>query len=160
MDEVFYDPYKPDGYDKALGVRRAEELDDLLAQAAVLSLHCPLTEETRYLVNPETLGRLPAGAYLVNTARGGVVDPAAVVAAIASGRLAGAAIDVLEHEPPDASNPLVQAWRDPAHPAHHRVLITPHTAFYSQEGLMDMRVKGSEACRRALTGQPIRNVVN
>lgn len=160
MDVAFYDPYKPDGYDKALGIRRVEQLGDLLAQAFVLSLHCPLTPETRQLVNRETLAQLPRGSYLVNTARGGVVEPAAVVAALESGQLAGAAIDVLEVEPPEAENSLVRAWRDPAHPAHHRLILTPHIAFYSEEGLLDMRIKGSQACRRALCGQALRNIVN
>jgi len=160
MAVAFYDPYKPDGYDKALGIRRVESLDALLAEAFVLSLHCPLTPETRRLVNAETLARMPAGSYLVNTARGGVVDTAAVAVAIESGRLAGAGIDVLEHEPPEEHDPLIKAWRDPNHPAYHRLLINPHSAFYSEEGLLDMRIKGAEACRRALSGQPLRNIVN
>jgi D-3-phosphoglycerate dehydrogenase/C-terminal binding protein len=100
------------------------------------------------------------GSLLINSSRGAVVDTSAVPAAIASGRLAGAGIDVLEVEPPPDDDPLVNAWRDPAHPAHHRVLINPHSAFYSEEGLRDMRVKGSQTCRRALLGMPLRNVVN
>lgn len=160
MDVAFYDPYKPDGYDKALGIRRVENLSDLLAEAFVLSLHCPLTQETARLVNAETLAKMPAGSYLVNTARGGIVDSAAVAAAIESGRLAGAGIDVLDQEPPPPDDPLIKAWRDPEHPAYHRVLINPHSAFYSEEGLLDMRIKGAEACRRALCKQPLRNVVN
>jgi D-3-phosphoglycerate dehydrogenase/C-terminal binding protein len=160
MDVAFCDPYKPDGYDKALGVRRVEHFAELLAQAHVLSLHCPLTAETRHLVDAAALERMPPGSYLVNTARGAVVDTAAIPPAIASGRLAGAALDVLEHEPPAPDDPLLKAWRDPDHPAHHRVLLNPHAAFYSEEGLLDMRVKGAEACRRALEGLPVRNVVN
>jgi D-3-phosphoglycerate dehydrogenase/C-terminal binding protein len=160
MDVAFCDPYRPDGFEKALGLRRVDQLPELLQQAFVLSLHCPLTAETTHLIDARALAHMPAGSYLVNTARGGVVDPAAVVAAIASGRIAGAGIDVLEHEPPPAEDPLVRAWRDPAHPAHHRVLLNPHAAFYSEEGLQDMRVKGAEACRRALCGLPVRNVVN
>ena len=96
----------------------------------------------------------------MNTARGGVVDTAAIPAALASGRLAGAGIDVLPHEPPAADDPLLVAWRDHSHPAYERLIINPHAAFYSEEGLLDMRVKGSDACRRALLGQPLRNVVN
>ena len=160
MDVAFYDPYKPDGYDKALGIRRVEDLPDLLAQSHVLSLHCPLTDETRHIVDAKALAQLPAGSYLVNTARGATVETGAVADAIASGHLWGAGIDVLEKEPADESDPLVRAWRDPAHPAHDRVLINPHAAFYSEEGLTDMRIKGAEACRRALLGQPLRNVVN
>lgn len=160
MDVAYYDPYAPDGRDKSLGIRRVEELDELLASAYIVSLHCPLTPETRHLINARTLEKMSPGSYLVNTSRGGVVDTSAVPAAIASGRLAGAAIDVLEHEPPAADDPLIVAWRDPQHPAHHRLIVNPHAAFYCAQGLMDMRVKGAEACRRALLGLPLRNVVN
>ena len=85
---------------------------------------------------------------------------AAWSSAIRSGRLAGAAIDVLPHEPPPDDHPLLQAWRDPADPCHDRVILNPHSAFYAEEGLLDMRVKGAQACRRALLGEPLRNVVN
>jgi len=160
MDVAYYDPYCPDGRDKSLGIRRVEELDELLAQAHVVSLHCPLTKETRHIINARTLDLMPRGSFLVNTSRGGVADTSAVPGALASGRLAGAAIDVLEHEPPAANDPLIVAWRDPEHPAHHRLILNPHAAFYSEQGLMDMRLKGAEACRRALLGLPLRNVVN
>lgn len=160
MDVVFYDPYVPDGRDKSLGVRRVETLDELLAASHVLSPHCPLTSETHHMVRAETIARMKPGSFLVNTSRGGVVDAAAIPEAIASGQLAGAGIDVLEQEPPADDHPLLVAWRDPAHPAHHRLIVNPHAAFYSEEGMQDMRIKGSEACRRALLGLPLRNVVN
>jgi C-terminal binding protein len=160
MDVVFHDPFKPDGYDKALGVRRAESLDELLGQLYVLSLHCPLTPQTRHLVNAATIGRMPRGSYLVNTARGEVVDTDAVPDALASGQLAGAAIDVLAQEPPTGDERIVRAWRDPAHAAYDRLILNPHAAFYSEQGLMDMRLSGAKACRRALTGEPVRNLVN
>jgi C-terminal binding protein len=160
MDVAFYDPYRQDGFDKALGIRRVESIEALFRQAFVLSLHCPLTDETRSLINAKTLELLPRGAFLVNTARGGVVDTAAIAPALASGQLAGAGIDVLPQEPPAATDPLLVAWRDRNHPAFERLIINPHAAFYSEEGLMDMRVKGTDACRRAVLGQPLRNVVN
>ena len=100
------------------------------------------------------------GAFLVNTARGAIVDTAALPEAIASGRLAGAGIDVLEEEPPPKDHPLLAAWLDPNHPACHRVIINPHAAFYSEQGLLDMRLKSAEACRRAVLDMPLRNVVN
>jgi D-3-phosphoglycerate dehydrogenase/C-terminal binding protein len=160
MNVTFYDPYKPDGYDKALGIKRVESLEELLAGAFVLSCHCPLTPETHHLINAATLEQLPHGSFLVNTARGAVVDTAAIPAAIASGRLAGAGLDVLPQEPPPTDHPLLVAWRDPTHPAYERVILNAHNAFYSVEGLRDMRVKGAEACRRLLEGKPLRNVVN
>lgn len=160
MDVLFFDPYKPDGADKAIGIRRAETLEELLRQSYVVSCHCPLTDETRHLLNAETIALMPQGSYLVNTARGGVVDVLALPAALNSGQLAGAAIDVLEQEPPRDDHPLLVAWRDPNHPAHHRLILNPHAAFYCEEGAMDIRTKASHACRRALLGLPLRNVVN
>jgi D-3-phosphoglycerate dehydrogenase/C-terminal binding protein len=160
MDAVFYDPHLDDGYDTALGVRRAETLGELLAQSHILSLHCPLTDETRRLIDAAAIAQMPKRSFLINTARGAVVDTAAVADALARGHLAGAALDVLPREPPPEDDPLIAAWRDPRHPAHHRLLVTPHAAFYSEQGLRDMRVKGAAACRRALLGEPLRNVVN
>jgi len=160
MEVVFYDPYKPDGYDKALGARRVETLDHLLAESLVVSIHCPLTDETRRMIDAAAIAKMARGAYLVNTARGAVVDTSAVPEAIASGQLGGAGLDVLPEEPPSEDDPLVAAWRDPAHPAYHRLIINPHAAFYSEEGFLDLRRKAAEACRRAIAGLPLRNVVN
>jgi D-3-phosphoglycerate dehydrogenase/C-terminal binding protein len=160
MDVIFYDPYKADGYDKALGICRVETLEELLAGSLVVSIHCPLTEETRHMINAEAIARMPKGSYLVNTARGAILDTKAVPPAIASGHLAGAGIDVYEQEPPTAEDALLAAWRDPQHSAHHRLILNPHAAFYSESGLLDMRLKAAEACRRALLGLPLRNIVN
>jgi C-terminal binding protein len=160
MKVLFYDPYKQDGYDKSLGASRVETLDDLLRQSHALSLHCPLTDETRNMIDAVAIAKLPRGAYLINTSRGKVVDTAAVPPALASGQLAGAAIDVLACEPPPLDHPLLVAWRDPAHPAYYRLIVNPHAAFYSEEGALDMRIKGAETCRRAILGLPLRNVVN
>lgn len=160
MDVAFYDPYEHDGIDKALGIRRVEKLNDLFRQAFVISVHCPLTEESRHIVDAKGIGLMPNGSYLVNTARGATVDATAIPDAIRSDRLAGAAIDVLPFEPPPEDHPLLVAWRDASDPCHDRVILNPHSAFYSEEGLLDMRVKGAQACRRALLGEPLRNVVN
>ncbi len=159
MEVVFYDPYRSDDDARRLGVRRAASMNDLLSQAFILSLHCPLTQQTRGMIDAAALHRMPAGAFLVNTARGAIVDNAAVADAIASGQLGGAAIDVLENEPPNEDEPLVTAWRDPDHRAHHRVLINPHSAFYSEGALLDMRRKGAHACRCAILGMPVPNLV-
>lgn len=160
MDVAYYDPFVPQGRDKSLGVRCVETLEELLADSHMVSMHCPNTPETRHMINYETLAMLPKGSFLVNTARGAVVDVLAVLDAVEKGHLAGAAIDVLETEPPPEDHPLMVAWRDPKHPAHDRILINPHAAFYSEEGLVDMRVKGSRNCRRVLLGQAPYNVVN
>lgn len=160
MDVAFYDPYKADGYDKSLGVRRVETFDELLQQSFVLSCHCPLTADTHHIVNAAAIARMPRGSYLINTSRGGVVDVSAIPSAIVDGHLAGAGMDVLPQEPPPEDHPLLVAWRDPNHPAHCRVILNAHNAFYSEQGLHDMRAKGAEAVQRLLLGRPLRNIVN
>ena len=160
MDVLFYDPLKPDGNDKALGIRRCESLEELLSQSFVITFHCPLTDQTRHMINPRTIELLPRGAILINVSRGQVVDTDAIAPALASGRLSGAAIDVLAVEPPTGNESILRAWRDPEHTAYDCLILNPHSAFYCEEGLMEIRVKGAESCRRALVGETVRNVVN
>jgi C-terminal binding protein len=160
MKVVFHDPYVADGWEKSNGVGRTETLEELLAQSNVLSLHCPATPETTGLIRAEQIALMPRGSILLNTARGPILDPAAVPPAIRSGQLAGAGIDVLPTEPPLDSDPLITAWRDPDDPCHERIILTPHSAFYSEQGLIDMRTKASHTCRKAMLGQPLRNLVN
>ena len=160
FDVVIYDPFIPDGVEKALGVRRVDSPGELLSQSHVVSMHCPLTPRTRGMIGARELAQMPRGSFLVNTARGGVVDTAAVVEALADGHLAGAGIDVLEHEPPPADSPVLRAWRDPNHPAHDRLLLNPHTAYYCEEGCEEFRTKAAREILRALKGEPLRNQVN
>ncbi len=160
MDVVYYDPYIPSGYDKALGIRMADSLEELLAESYAVSAHCPLNDETRHMINDAAIERMQPGSIVINTARGGVVDAMAVLRGLESGRLMGAALDVLEQEPPSVDHPLMRAWRDPQHPAHDRLLLTPHAAFYCEEGLMEMRRKGALNCLRVLQGKPPINVIN
>lgn len=160
FDVLFFDPYLPDGYEKALGIRRVRSLEELLRQSHVVSLHCPLTEETRGLVAAAEIALMPSGSFLVNTARGGVVDTRAVVDSLSAGHLAGAGIDVLEQEPPPEDSALLVAWKNPDHPAHDRLILNPHTAFYCEEGCEEFRTKGAQEVLRALQGEALRNVVN
>lgn len=150
MRVIIYDPYKPDGIEKALGVERCHRLEDMLPQSQFLTLHCPLTTETHHIINGQTLGLLPKGAYLVNTARGGCVDLDALLAALESGCLQAAGLDVVEREPLD----------DRRISSHPRIVLTPHAAFYSVEGYEEMRSKGAQEVRRLVLGEPVRNPVN
>ncbi|MFM8190462.1 MAG: C-terminal binding protein [Pirellula sp.] len=160
FDVVFYDPYVKDGLDKALGIRRVDSLKDLLTESYIVSMHCPLSPQTRGMISSEQIHWMPKGSFLINTARGGVVDTMAVIDALASGHLAGAGIDVLEQEPPPTDSPILAAWRNPDHPAHDRLLLNPHTAFYCDEGCEEFRRKGAMEIARAYRGEPLRNVVN
>jgi D-3-phosphoglycerate dehydrogenase len=126
-------------------------LDDLLAQSDFVSLHVPLTDSTHGLLGPKQFERMKPTAYVVNTSRGALIDHAALWRAISSGRLAGAALDVFDPEPPDLSQPL---FRD------ERVIVTPHAAFTSAESLQNLRTRASRQIAEALAGRRPENVVN
>ncbi|MCX6018378.1 MAG: C-terminal binding protein [Chloroflexi bacterium] len=139
---------------RAVGVESVS-LDDLFRQSDFISLHAPLTEESKHVVNARTLALMKPGAYLVNTARGGLVDEAALLEAIRGGQLRGAALDVLTSEPPRADDAALQGLlQDP------RVLITPHVAWYSDDAMIDMRSKGADEVVRVLSGNTPRCPVN
>jgi D-3-phosphoglycerate dehydrogenase len=126
-------------------------LEDLFARSSAITLHLPLTDTTRGLVGTDLLGRMPSGSYLVNTARGGLVDLDALLEALDSGQLAGVALDVLPQEPPPKDHPLL---------SHPRALITPHVAWYSAEAEVELRRKAAQnIVDWARTGRPTYAVV-
>jgi D-3-phosphoglycerate dehydrogenase len=126
-------------------------LDDLLAQSDYVSLHLPLVPETRQIIGSAQLDRMKPTAYLINTARGGLIDNRALAGALAANKLAGAALDVQDPEPPD----LGQApWNDP------RVIVTPHAAFVSEESLTNLRSRTARQVADWLSGSRPENVVN
>jgi glycerate dehydrogenase len=125
-------------------------LDDLFAQSDILSLHCPLTPTTEHLVNAERLARMKPTAWLVNTARGALVDEEALASALNENRLACALLDVLTVEPPDKRNPLLKA---------KNCWITPHQSWASQAARRRLMAAAVENLRAFLNGRPI-NVVN
>ncbi|MDB6114716.1 MAG: D-3-phosphoglycerate dehydrogenase/C-terminal binding protein [Lacunisphaera sp.] len=146
----FYDPYLPRGARKALGIERAESLDGLLAVADVLSIHCPLTAETRGLIGAHELALMKPTSFLVNTARGDIVQKAPLFAALREGRLAGAGLDVVEDEP----------LRTAEEAATPNLIVTCHAAFCSPEGMVEMRTTSARIARAAVLGEPVWNRVN
>jgi phosphoglycerate dehydrogenase-like enzyme len=146
----FYDPYSRPGYEKAIGVTRFDSLDALLEASDMVSLHAPLTAETLGMIGECQLAGMKPGAFLVNTARGPLVQERPLIGALNSGRLAGAALDVLEREP---------AF-DPELVAHPNCLLTPHMAFYSEEAMEEVRVSAARTVLEVLRGAVPRNVVN
>ncbi len=118
----------------------------LLPRSDVLSLHCPLTPQTHHLIDAAALAALPAGAYVVNTARGGLVDETALAAALDSGHIAGAALDVFEGEPPAADHPLRN---------HPRAIVTPHVSGTTPRSMIAMGVMAAECIAAVLTGAPV-----
>ncbi|HTS20544.1 MAG TPA: C-terminal binding protein [Casimicrobiaceae bacterium] len=142
---VAFDPYLIDG-DFPAYVERLRDLGSLFAQCNVVSIHAPLTPETRGMVNAAVLARLEPGSYLVNTARGAIVEIGDLLAALDSGILAGAGLDVLPAEPIPAGDALL---------GHPKVILTPHAAFFSVQSEVDLRRKAARNIVTWLaTGRP------
>jgi phosphoglycerate dehydrogenase-like enzyme len=161
MQVIAYDPYAPAGVEIAVGVRRVQSLIELLEVSDVVSIHCPLTPETHNLINTEALSHMRSDAVLINTARGAIVDVAAVVAAVGSRQIAGAAIDVLPVEPPHPEDPFVRAYRDlSASNLRDRFIVTPHAAWSSPESRADARRLSVETAMMYLREGKLRNLVN
>lgn len=157
---VFYDPYLPNGVELGLGIGRAATLEELLGQTDTLSIHTPLTPETRNMIGARELALLPKGAIVVNTARGPIIDIDALGDALKSGHLAGVGLDVVPVEPPVEPVPmLMQAYRDRAPWTLGRLIITPHSAFYTPQAWDDIRSKSAETMRAALLGPRAQNVI-
>ncbi len=152
MNVLVYDPYKSDAEVKAAGCEPVANLDAALPRADFVSIHCPKTAETIGMFNAARLKRMKATAYLINTARGGIVDEAALHDALTSGKLAGAGLDVFEQEPPPLGHSLFEL---------PNVIIAPHVAGVTREAVDRMSEQTARNILSALDGEPIRqNVIN
>ena len=146
---VSFDPYVPKDVFERAHVQSVE-FSELLKISDYISIHSPLLPETQNLFNADAFRQMKPNAYLINTARGPIVDEAALAHALDAGQLAGAALDVMPKEPPSGS-PLF---------GRPNVIITPHTSFYSEESLVDLQTKAAEEVVRVLKGEAPKNPVN
>lgn len=150
LNVIAYDPYISDAVFSERGVTRVS-FDELMAQSDYLSLHTPLTAETRHIINESALRMMKPNAYLINTSRGPVVDEAALIKALQDGWIAGAGLDVLEKEPPASDNPLL---------AMDNVALSPHSGHTSVESLRLRTGRYGEEVASVLAGKMPRNLVN
>ena len=146
-----YDPYVSAETMRSFGVQKVERLEDMLPRIDFLTTHCPLNQETRGMVGKRELALMKKGAYVINTARGGIVNEKALLDALNSGHIAGAALDVWEVEPPDPKDPLLN---------HPRLLGTPHYAGTTEESLHRVGIAAVEEVLRVLRGEPPKYPVN
>ena len=152
MNVLIYDPYKSASDIKAAGCEPVADLDAALPHADFVSIHCPKTSETVGMFNAARLKRMKPTAYLINTARGGIIDEPALHAALVSGKLAGAGLDVFEQEPPPAGHSLFEL---------PNVIMAPHVAGVTREAVDRMSEQTARNILSALDGEPIRqNVIN
>lgn len=143
---IGYDPYAPDSAFEALGATRCATFEDMLTQTHILSLHCPLTDKTRGILNADALARMPAGGYVINTARGGLIDEAALVASVQSGHLAGAGLDTFAVEPPAPDHPFF---------AVPEIILTPHIGGVTRQAGARVGVDAVRGIFQILDGQLI-----
>jgi len=152
MNVLIYDPYVPAEKITSAGCERVADLDAALPRADFVSIHCPKNPETVGMFNAARLARMKPGAFLVNTARGGIIDEPALYAALTSGRLAGAGLDVFEMEPTPVNNTLLQL---------DTVITSPHMAGVTTESVAGMARVTAENILSVLDGRPNRdNVIN
>jgi len=144
MPVLVYDPFLPEGWQRP-DVNRVDALGPLLRAADIVSLHCPLTEKTRGLIGRRELQQMKRTAWLINTARGPVVDEPALVAALEAGEIAGAGLDTFSKEPPEDITRLAKAGK---------TILTPHVAGVTEDSFVRMGVGAAEGILRVLTGEP------
>ena len=152
MRVLVYDPYVSAGAIRAAGCAPVTDLDAALARADFVTIHCPKTAETLAMMNAARLARMKPTAYLVNTARGGIIDERALEAALSDGKLAGAGIDVFEREPTPLDHPLLKL---------PNVLVAPHVAGVTRESVDRMAMTAVRNLLSVLDGKPNReNAIN
>lgn len=141
-----FDPYLKD----TEGQVTLTDLDTVL-KSDIISIHCPLNESTRHLISEEAFGKMERTPLLINTSRGPIVDEQALIRALEAGRISGAGLDVLEKEPPDPGHPFLSM---------ENVILTPHTGYYSQESISELKRRVAENVRHVLVGEMPESPVN
>ncbi len=154
---VFYDKYKDYGYEKMLAAKRLDSLEETLEVSDITSIHVPLNDETKAMIDQSFINNMKYGSSLVNTARGGLFsDMDILYDAIKTDRIYQIATDVLPQEPP-VSGKLIDAWRCSEEWINGRLIINPHTSFYSNESIIEMRVKAAQNALRLYVNEIPRN---
>jgi len=151
MSVLAYDPYVNAPYLTHVGARAVRNLEELLRQSDYITVHCPLTSETKDIIAEKELKMMKRSAYIFNTARGGIINEKALVNALDQGWIQGAAVDATVVEPPGPDNPLV---------VHDKILVTPHIAANSDEAMSRMATMAAQEIFRVLNGQKPMNIVN
>ncbi len=160
VDVWFYDPYRPTGTELSLNLGRAETLEELMAGSDIVSIHTPLTEETRNIINKESLSHAKKNCLFINTGRGECVNLDDMYDALKNDVIEGAGLDVLWQEPPNPEHPLIKAWAAREAWIDDRLILTPHSAFYSPSSIVNLRRKSIEVAMSFLKHGKVKNLVN
>jgi phosphoglycerate dehydrogenase-like enzyme len=160
MNVIYHDPYLPEGHELGLGLERVRSQEELLARSDVVSLHVPLSNATLSMMSTAQFAAMKPNSIFLNIARGGLVDVDALHAAMKKGHIAAAGLDVLPKEPPVPAPALIEDWRNEAPWLAGRLIVSPHAAFYSEDGYTDMRTFSAEILLAYLFDGHLRNNVN
>jgi D-3-phosphoglycerate dehydrogenase/C-terminal binding protein len=160
MNVAFSDPGLPNGAELSFGFTRTRTLEALLGMADVVSIHTPLTDRTRGMINASAIAAVKPGAYLINTARGEICDTGALLEGLKSGKLQAVGLDVLPKEPGTPADPFVTAWQANEPWIRGRALLNPHAAFFSPDSIVDLRRKAIETAWFYLNEGKLTNCVN
>lgn len=146
----FYDPYLANGVEKTFGIKRCKDFNHFISNMDVISINCPLTEETHYMFTKKEINKMKKDSFLVNTARGPIIKKKDILAALKANKIAGAALDVFEDEP-------LKTKKEASTP---NLIMTSHSAFYSKQSVYDMRYTGATIARDILLGAEPENCIN
>lgn len=155
----FFDPYKESGFEKALGVNRFFNLNEMIKNSDILSFHIPLNEDTEGMIDEKFISKMKEGSTLINTSRGKILKNLDLLyEPLITGRIKYVGLDVLPEEPPQ-SGLFIDAWRSNDEKIVNKVIINPHTSYYSQESYTEMRQSAAQNALRIFTEKTPRNVI-
>lgn len=143
----FYDPFISDGADKSLAIHRCQSLDEILSNMDVISINCPLTEDTRHMITRKEINKMRSNAFVINTARGAIIKKSDLFQALIKNKIGGAALDVIEDEP-------LKSETEGQIP---NLIVTPHCSFYSIQSFWEMKYKAAATVKRVLMGKELEN---
>ncbi len=154
----YYDPYIPNGYDKVFNIKKFENLSELLSSSDIVSINTPLNKETKGMVNDKFLNQMKKGSFLINLSRGPIIkDKELILKKLISNHLEGYATDVWTKEPPSLNDDLHKAWENNDNNLRGRLIVNPHTAYYSEEAIKESRTKACYTCLDIIKNRIINN---
>ena len=154
----FYDPYIANGYEKVFGIKRYYKISDLLKLSDIVSINTPLNNETRSIIDKTFLNNMKKGSYLINLSRGALVkDKKLILEKLLSKQLEGYGTDVWTNEPPLEKDDINIAWKKNKNYLNGRLIVNPHTAYFSKEAIFESRSKASKTCLEIINNRSINN---
>lgn len=161
LETAFYDPYQARGHEKTLNCKRYDSLEEILKESDIISINTPSTPETKNIINEHFIKEMNKGASLINCARGDLIEKLDVLYdALKTDKLSSVALDVLPFEPPDKNSKLIQAWLKREIWLEGRLIINPHSSYFSSKAYYEMRHKAASNAKRIIDSLEPYNIIN